>query len=117
MIKSVGFIINSLSLHSLLVGIAMLISSRPFSIHSSCNLHNRVLVFNGFRTTPQGDPTREMLWDSKTLDDLIVTTTPAANRYYLCYNRVRVGISDNKRNKETLDRYFLVRPPVQGQGA
>ena len=81
------------------------------------NLQNRVLVFNGFRTTPQGDPTREMLRDSKTLDDLIVTTTPAANRYYLCYNRVRVGISDNKRNKETLDRYFLVRPPVQGQGA
>jgi len=81
------------------------------------NLQNRVLVFNGFRTTPQGDPTREMLWDSKTLDDLIVTTTPAANRYYLCYNRVRVGIADDKSNKETLDRYFLVRPPVQGQGA
>ena len=81
------------------------------------NLQNRVLVFNGFRTTPQGDPTREMLWDSKTLDDLIVTTTPAANRYYLCYNRVRVGIGDDKRNKETLDRYFLVRPPVQGQSA
>jgi hypothetical protein len=76
------------------------------------NLQNRVLVFNGFRTTPQGDPTREMLWDSKTLDDLIVTTLSAANRYYLCYNRVRVGIADDKSNKETLDRYFLLRPPT-----
>ena len=76
------------------------------------NLQNRVLVFNGFRTTPQGDPTREMLWDSKTLDDLIVTTPPATNRYYLCYNRVRVGIADDKSNKETLDRYFLLRPPT-----
>ena len=84
---------------------------------NASNLQNRVLVFNGFRTTSQGDPTREMLWDSRTLDDLIVTTTPAANRYYLCYNRVRVGIGDDKRNKETLDRYFLVRPPVQGQSA
>ena len=76
------------------------------------NLQNRVLVFNGFRTTAQNDPTREMLWDSKTLDDLIVTTPPAANRYYLCYNRVRVGIADDRSNKETLDRYFLLRPPT-----
>ena len=79
---------------------------------NASNLQNRVLVFNGFRTTPQDDPTREILWDSKTLNDLIVTTSPAENRYYLCYNRVRVGIADDKSNKETLDRYFLLRPPT-----
>ena len=79
---------------------------------NASNLQNRVLVFNGFRTTPQDDPTREILWDSKTLNDLIVTTPPAENRYYLCYNRVRVGIADDKSNKETLDRYFLLRPPT-----